>query len=221
MACSRLLPFGWPLREDQDLARRTAAPGEVVEALRRPLPADPAVDQRPDPVRDGAHPGCGLGELGRAVGERTDQAPLPRADRVRGQVQLRRSHADQHDPAAEGRSGQGVGDRPGHAHRVDHQGRGAAQRGGDRAGQVTGRRVDHLRAEPGAQLTPRRAHIGEGQVLDPQPPGGEQARLPDRPAADDQHPVLRGDRRRDGRSDSPPPAAPPAPPARRASPPAG
>ena len=64
--------------------------------------------------------------------------------------------------------------------------------GGDRTGQVTRRRIDRLRAEPGAQLPPRRTHIGDGQVVDPQPPGGEQARLPDRPAADDQHPVLRG-----------------------------
>ena len=37
-----------------------------------------------------------------AVGERADQAPLLGADRVRRQVQLRRAHADQHDPGARG-----------------------------------------------------------------------------------------------------------------------
>ena len=60
------------------------------------------------------------------------------------------------------------------------------------SGQVTRRRVDHL-----ARRARRTARAGTGsprrraRLLDAEPPGGQQARLPDRAAADDQHPVLR------------------------------
>src|SRR6185369_18047158 len=60
-ACSTWLSFngagtGRALWEDQDLAGGGPTSGEVVEALRRPVPADPAVDQSFDAVRHGADP---------------------------------------------------------------------------------------------------------------------------------------------------------------------
>ncbi len=56
--------------------------------------------------------------------------------------------------------------------------------------QVVRSRVDHLPAEPGAQVPTRRADVGHGQVGDTEPPGGQQARLPDRATTDDQHAII-------------------------------
>ena len=57
------------------------------------------VDQRLDPVRDGADPGRGVKEVVSGIGERPDQRSLCGADSVRRKLQLRRAHADQNDPA--------------------------------------------------------------------------------------------------------------------------
>ena len=58
--------------------------------------------------------------------------------------------------------------------------------------QVTRSGVDHLSAEPGAQVPARRADVGHGHVGDTEPPGSQQAGLPDRATTDDQHAVFGG-----------------------------
>src|SRR5207342_3074911 len=88
-----------PMGKHQDLARSAPTPRQVVEALRRTLPTDPAVDQRINPVGNCADPFGGVSELRGAVGEGSDQGSLLRAQRVRGKLQSWRTHPDQHDPA--------------------------------------------------------------------------------------------------------------------------